>query len=97
MTNLECRHQGQQFYTSSEVQSGGRKAKAQAYLPGCSRDYMGSSQNKGPVLVPLNIKCRDVIYSQKGHIILRTTHIREIVGDTAGDDLSGIISRDIHS
>ena len=35
---------------------------------------MGSSQNLGPILEPLNIRCRNVAYNQKGPIILRTTH-----------------------
>ena len=37
--------------------------------------YISSSQNSGPFLVPLNIRCRNQIYKQKGPIILRTTYI----------------------
>ena len=37
--------------------------------------HMGDSQNEGFTLVPLNIKCRNIIYNQKGPIVLRTTHI----------------------
>ena len=36
---------------------------------------MGSSHNYGPFLVPLNIRCRIVIRTKKGTIILTTTHI----------------------
>ena len=36
---------------------------------------MGGCQNCGPLLGPLNIKCRIIIGTQKGTIILTTTHI----------------------
>ena len=36
----------------------------------------GSSQNMGPIIwVPLNIRCRNRIYYQRGPIILRTTPV----------------------
>ena len=37
---------------------------------------MGGSQNYGPLLGTLNIKCRIIIGTQKGTIILTTTHVR---------------------
>ena len=37
--------------------------------------YMGSSQNEGPILVLLNIRCRNIIYAQNGVLTLATTHI----------------------
>ena len=36
---------------------------------------MGSNQNYGPFLGPLDTKCRIIFRSQKGSIILTTTHI----------------------
>ena len=41
--------------------------------------YMGSSQDLGPILVPLNFRCRNTI-SEKGPMILRTTHTLAIQG-----------------
>ena len=38
--------------------------------------YMGGCQNYGPFLGTLNIRCRIIIGSQKGTIILTTTHRR---------------------
>ena len=37
--------------------------------------YMGSCQNYGPFLGTVNIRCRNIIRTQKRPIILRTTHI----------------------
>ena len=37
--------------------------------------YMGGCQNSGPFLGTLNIRCRTMIGTQKGAIILTTTHI----------------------
>ena len=37
--------------------------------------YMGRCQNYGPFLGTLNIKCRTIIRTQKGTIILTTTHM----------------------
>ena len=37
--------------------------------------YLGSSQSEGPTLVPLHIRCRNITYTPKGPIILRTTHL----------------------
>ena len=37
---------------------------------------MGGSQNYGPFLGTLNIRCRIIIGIQKGTIILTTTHIQ---------------------
>ena len=37
--------------------------------------YMGSCQNYGPFLRTLNIRCRIIIRSQKGTLILTTTHM----------------------
>ena len=37
-------------------------------------DYMGKSQNYGPILLPLDIRCRNITYNQKP-ILLRTAHI----------------------
>ena len=39
---------------------------------------MGSSQNQGPALLPLKKRCRNMIYSQKGPIILRTTQTERL-------------------
>ena len=42
----------------------------------CGYAYMGGSQNYGPFLGTLNIRCRIIIIGiQKGTIILTTTHI----------------------
>ena len=41
-------------------------------LPG---PHMGSCQNYGPFLGTLNIRCRIILRTQKGTIILTTTHI----------------------
>ena len=37
--------------------------------------YMGGFQNWGSILVPLNTRCRNIIYNQKAPTILRTTRI----------------------
>ena len=37
--------------------------------------YMGGCQNYGPFLGTLNIRCRIMIGTQKGTIILTTTHV----------------------
>ena len=44
-----------------------------------SAHHMGSSPKWGPILVPLNMRCRNIIYTQKGAIILRTTHMQTMV------------------
>ena len=36
---------------------------------------MGNSQNSAPNLVPVNISCRNIAYSQEGPRILRTTQM----------------------
>ena len=45
--------------------------------------YVGSCQNSGPVLGTLNTRCRTIIGTQKGTLILTTTHtythMREVV------------------
>ena len=38
---------------------------------------MGGYQNYGPFLGPLNTKCRIILRTQKGTIILTTTHIED--------------------
>ena len=47
--------------------------------------YMGGCQNNGPLLGPLNTRCRIILRTQKGTIILTTTHIpsRATVSDTS--------------
>ena len=45
---------------------------------------LGSSQNEGPILVPLNIRCRHVNYNKKGPIILRTAQPHRRLGE--GDE-----------
>ena len=37
--------------------------------------YMGSCQNYGPFLGTLNLRCRIILRTQKGTIILATTHM----------------------
>ena len=39
------------------------------------KNYMGGCQNYGPILGPRNIRCRIILRTQKGSIILTTTHI----------------------
>ena len=39
------------------------------------RRYVGGCQNYGPFLRALNIRCRTIIGTQKGTIILTTTHV----------------------
>ena len=41
---------------------------------------MGGCQNYGPFLGTLNIRCRIIIGTQKGTIILISTHIPELRG-----------------
>ena len=43
--------------------------------PTCCSMYMGSCQNYGPFLGTLNNRCHIIIRTQKGTIILTTTHI----------------------
>ena len=38
--------------------------------------YMGGCQNYDPLLCPLNTRCRSIIRSQEGTIVLITTHIQ---------------------
>ena len=38
--------------------------------------YMGGCQNYGPLLGPLKTRCRIILSTQKGTILLTTTHIR---------------------
>ena len=38
-------------------------------------NHMGRCQNYGPFLGTLNIRCRIIIWTQKGTIILTTTHM----------------------
>ena len=40
-----------------------------------SESHMGGCQNYGPLLGPLNTKCRIIKRTQKGTIVLTTTHI----------------------
>ena len=37
--------------------------------------YMGGCQNHGPLLNPLNTRCRTILRNQKGTIVLTTTHM----------------------
>ena len=39
--------------------------------------YMGSCQNYGPFLGTLNIRCHIILGTQKGTIILTTTHMED--------------------
>ena len=39
--------------------------------------YMGSCQNDGPFLGTLNIRCRILLRTQEGTIILTTTHMTQ--------------------
>ena len=39
------------------------------------RCYMGGCQNYGPFLGTLNIRCRTILRTPKGTIILTTTHM----------------------
>ena len=39
--------------------------------------YMGGCQNYAPFLGALNIRCRTIIGTQKGTIILTTTHVSQ--------------------
>ena len=41
---------------------------------------MGSCQNYGPFWGTLNSRCRIILGTQKGTIILRTTHILRLLG-----------------
>ena len=38
---------------------------------------MGGCQNYGPLLGPLNIRCRIILRTQKGTVVLTTTHITQ--------------------
>ena len=40
--------------------------------------YMGSRQNSGPFLGTLNIRCRIILRTQTGTIILTTTHVQTL-------------------
>ena len=40
-----------------------------------SATHVDGCQNYGPFLGTLNIRCRTIIGTQKGHIILTTTHV----------------------
>ena len=44
--------------------------------------YLGGCQNYGPFLGTLNIRCRTIIGTQKGTIILTTTHIYKQIHTT---------------
>ena len=50
-------------------------ALLQALLPAWPHWYMGSCQNCGPLLGPLNTRCCIRLKNPKGTIILTTTHI----------------------
>ena len=39
---------------------------------------MGGCQNYGPFLGTLNIRCRNILGTQKGTIVLTTAHIRNV-------------------
>ena len=41
----------------------------------CLGFHMGACQNEGLLLGPLNTRCRSILRTQKGTIILTTTHI----------------------
>ena len=43
---------------------------------------MGGCQNYGPFLGTLNIRCRKMIWIQKGTIILTTTHMVQLRVET---------------
>ena len=42
--------------------------------------YLGGCQNDDPFLGTLNIRCRTIIGTQKGKIILTTTHMEMLTG-----------------
>ena len=44
-------------------------------LTGTRSIYMAGCQNCGPLLGPLNTRCRIILRTQKGSIFLTTTHI----------------------
>ena len=46
-----------------------------ALNPVYSGPYMGSCQNYGPFLGTLNNRCRTILRTQKGTLILTTTHM----------------------
>ena len=52
----------------------------------CVYVYMGGCQNYGPFLGTLNIRCRILIGTQKGTIILTTTHMYSYIHATSGPD-----------
>ena len=45
----------------------------------CIRDHMGGCQTDGPFLGTLNIRCRIIVGTQKGTIILTTTNIKYVL------------------
>ena len=45
---------------------------------------MGGCQNHGPFLGTLNIRCRIILGTQKGIIILTTTHVLALRSEEAG-------------
>ena len=60
--------------------------------------HMGGCQNYGPFLSTLNIRGRIVIGTQKGTIILATTHVsyslNSVKGGYIGGDIGAINCRD---
>ena len=42
--------------------------------------YMGGCQNYGPLLGPLNTRCHIILETQKGTMILTTTHMNVVLG-----------------
>ena len=51
-----------------------QEGRVRLYI-GLLKPYMGGCQNYGPFLGTLNIKGRIIIGTQKGTIVLTTTHI----------------------
>ena len=51
---------------------------------GSDMAYTGGCQNHGPLLGPLNTRCRIILRTQKGTIILTTTHTTLVRHDTGG-------------
>ena len=49
--------------------------------------HMGGCQNYGPLFGTLNIRCRMIIRTQQGTLILTTTHMT-LLRDVAFDGLS---------
>ena len=67
------------FMTALHAQPGIEDPDEESWAQtGCKKEYpshhMGSCQNRGPLLGTLNNRCRSILGTQKGTIILTTTH-----------------------